>query len=282
VSNSFNVSLNEKQAKLFQLTAAVVAQAQNITWQAPMAISGTSDVSTQGIYFGSWAPYDGSANTLPVNGVTFQGFSDLPGVSETGFNAGYGSFPNPGTGDTNYNNLLENGAYEYPGPACTISWSGMTPGHIYLVEFWVNGNDASRTETITGGTNTSAMVNYEPGHYLMGTFVAGGSGAGTVTLNGDPSDNYPQVDLLQVRDITVTASGPTFESPRTAGGNLILSGDSGTADGIYYVLTSTNLTAPMASWTPIATNRYDASGNFSATNALRSNNSARFYIIKQP
>src|SRR5258705_9886480 len=50
----------------------------DVTWQAPVTISGPSDVTTQGTYFGSWAPQDGGANTLPVNGVTFQGFSDLP------------------------------------------------------------------------------------------------------------------------------------------------------------------------------------------------------------
>ena len=279
VAGSFNVSLNEKQAKLFQLAARMVA---NVTWQAPMGISGASDVSTQGTYFGSWAPYDSSANTLPVNGVTFQGYSDLPDFSDTGFNAGYESFPNPETGNTNYNALLENGAYEYPGPACTFSWDGMTPGHTYLVEFWVNGNDPSRTETLSGGTNASAAINYEPGQYIIGTFVANGSGSETITLNGEPADNYPQVNLLQVRDITVTASGPVIGSPRISGTNLTFSGVGGMADGTYNVLTSTNLATPLTSWTSVATDFYDASGNFNVTNALTHNNSGQFYIIKQP
>ena len=203
VAGSFNVSLNEKQARLFQLAAPIVAQRQNenVTWQAPAAISGASDVSTQGTYFGSWAPYDAGANTLPVNGVTFQGYSDLPDFSEAGFNAGYKSFPDPGTPDNNYNTLLGYGAYEYPGPACTFSWGGMISGDTYLLELWVNGNDASRTETLTGGTNTSAAINYEPGQYMIGTFAATAAGSETVTLNGQPSDNYPQVNLAQVRDI---------------------------------------------------------------------------------
>jgi hypothetical protein len=145
---------------------------------------------------------------LTVNGVTFQNSSDLPNFSNTGFNAGYGSFPNPGTADNNYNTLLQSGAYEYPGPVCTFSWGGMTPGHTYLLELWVNGNDASRTETLTGGANTSASLNYEPGQYIIGTFVANNTGAETVTLNGAPADNLPQVNLVQVRDLTVsTATG---------------------------------------------------------------------------
>jgi hypothetical protein len=274
VTGSFNVSLNAKQARLFQLAA------ENITWQAPRAISGAFDVSTQGMYFGSWAPYDGGANTLPVNGVAFQGYSDLPDMSQTGFNAGYESFPNPGTANANYNTLMGCGAYEYPGPVCTINWGGMTPGHTYLVEFWVNGNDASRTETFTVGTNTSGTINYEPGQYIIGTLVAAISGAVTVTLNGAPADNLPQVNLLQVRDITGAASAPVIDSTLTAGGNLIFSGSSGTAGGTYEVLMGTNLTTPIANWTPIASNLYDASGNFQVTNAMSPGVNQRFYTLQ--
>ena len=61
---------------------AIATNAQpSVSWQTPVSISGTSDVKTSGVYFGSWAPQDGSANTYPVNGVTFQGFSDLPGFT---------------------------------------------------------------------------------------------------------------------------------------------------------------------------------------------------------
>src|SRR6266850_365724 len=78
----------------------------DVTWQAPVTISGPSDVSTQGTYFGSWAPQDGNANTLPVNGVTFQGFSDLPYfTSGPTFDSGYDSYASPGTSDANYNAL---------------------------------------------------------------------------------------------------------------------------------------------------------------------------------
>src|SRR6266481_98473 len=73
---------NKMIAAIVCASAAAVlittANAQpDVTWQTPITISGTSDVTNSGIYFGSWAPQDGSANTLPVNGVTFQGFSNL-------------------------------------------------------------------------------------------------------------------------------------------------------------------------------------------------------------
>ena len=94
---------------------AVTAHAQNpnITWQAPATISGPSDVSTSGTFFGSWAPYNGAAlSGLPVNGVTFQAFPDLPGAADSFDNGGgNGTFNSPGTSDNNYNNLLTAGAF---------------------------------------------------------------------------------------------------------------------------------------------------------------------------
>jgi hypothetical protein len=254
--------------------------AANISWLTPANISGAADVSTLGTYFGSWAP--DSPSSLNVNGVTFQNNSDLPGFSTTGFNASYTSFPNPGTANNNYNTLLESGAYEYPGPACTINWGGMKPGDTYLVEFWVNGNTTGRTETLTGGTNTSAVMNDDPGTYILGTLLADSSGDQTITINGEAGDNSPQVNLLQVRDITLAADEPVIASTGTSGGSLVFSGTGGTADGIYYVLSSTNVTTPLANWIPIATNFYDASGNFTVTNAIGSGVAAQFYLIKQP
>src|SRR5215472_10519547 len=108
--------------------SAFAVNAQTITWQNPVEISGTSDVLNNGTYFGSWAPYDGSANTLPVNGVSFQGFNDLPGFSST-FPSGNGGpyFSSPGTADANYNNLLPYATWAN-GQTASLSWGGMTAG----------------------------------------------------------------------------------------------------------------------------------------------------------
>jgi hypothetical protein len=187
------------------LTAVANAQNPNVTWGTPHGFTGSSDVSTLGTYYGSWAPYDGNASSLPVNGVTFQGSTDLPDFSQSGFDAGYGSFPNPGTPSGNYNSLLEVGAYGYPSYTgqsyATFSWGGMTPGQEYLLEFWVNSNDPNRTETLTGGAYTSAVLNDDPGTYIIGTFVADSTGDETITINGEVGDDYPQINLLQVRAV---------------------------------------------------------------------------------
>jgi autotransporter-associated beta strand protein len=194
------------------LTAVAQAQNENVIWQTPFPIAGASDVSTLGTYYGSWAPYDGSASSDPVNGVTFQGFSDLPGLSTTGANSGYNSYANPNTPNANYNTLLQYATYNGNGSGdLTVTWND-TPGHTYLIQAWANdgrGND--RSETFTGGANTSDSLVFGnfPGQYIIGTYVADASGSETITLSGANSANgdYPQINLLQIRDITYTYEG---------------------------------------------------------------------------
>lgn len=195
------------------LAAVAHAQNENVTWQTPAAISGASDVSTQGTFFGSWAPYDGNANTLPVNGVIFEGNATLPGFSSSfpqNDQSGYNAYNNPGTPNANYNTLLQTAAYAGSGSGTIVmTWSN-TPGHTYLIQIWANdGRGNGRTETFTGGANTSGSLDFgdAPGQYIIGTYVADSSGSQTITLSGAGSANgdYPQINLLQVRDITVTS-----------------------------------------------------------------------------
>src|SRR5258706_1544852 len=214
-----NYRLVQVKAHMFCVVSlsslVIMANAQpSITWQTPTTISGTSDVNTSGAYFGSWAPQDGSANSHPVNGVTFQGFPDLPGFTQGAtFDNGYDGFGSPNTSDSYYNTLLQYGRFSNEGlsPA-TFSWSGMTPGNTYLIQFWVNDGrniGQSRSETITGGGSTSAPLSFGsdgtgPGQYIIGTFVADSSGAQTLTLtpfSTGPNPD-PQINLFQVRDIT--------------------------------------------------------------------------------
>ncbi|HSY43455.1 MAG TPA: hypothetical protein VK811_06055, partial [Candidatus Acidoferrum sp.] len=85
-----------------------------------------------------------------------------------------------------------------------------------------------------------------------------------------------------VISVAIASGRPVITSAYTAGANLIFSGTGGSGNGTYYVLTSTNLTAPIADWTPIATNQADINGNFNATNPISYGNLDQFYIIKRP
>ena len=257
----------------------------DVTWQNPVTISGTSDVTTQGTYFGSWAPSDGSANTLPVNGVTFQNSSDLPFFTEgPTFDLGYSAYASPGTTDPNYNTLLQSADYSNSGQPATFSWSGMTPGHLYLVQCWVNDGrpiGQLRSETITGGANTSNPLNYGsnpvdgsgPGQYIIGTFVANSSRGQTLILSSP--NGPPQINLFQVRDIT-----PRITSIGVSGTTLTLTA-TGPVNGPFVLLRSANVTLPLAQWTSAMTGSFDGNGNLSVSSGVVNPSDPRqFYILR--
>jgi hypothetical protein len=273
------------QVNLLQLRN--VTPRPNVTWRAPLTISGPSDVSTQGTYFGSWAPQDGGANGLPVNGVTFQGFSDLPYFySGPTFDSGYNGYASPGTSDANYNTLLQYARYSNAtDQPANFTWAGMTPGKTYLIQMWVNDARSVgqiRSETITGGANTSAPINYGsnpdgsgPGQFIIGTFVANSSGSQALILNsigGIP----PQINLFQVRDIT-----PVITSIAVNGTTLSLTATNGPAGGPYTLRQSSDLTLPVALWTPVSTGSFDGNGNLSlSANIVNPANSRMFYTLQ--
>jgi PEP-CTERM motif-containing protein len=197
------------------------ATAATVTWGSPTTISGASDVSTLGTTVGTWGPGDdwGGVNrsdNYPVNGVTFAAYGGGPFasfLSSSGLDDRYGSYGNPGTADANYNYLLQTAIYSN-GSSISLSWGGMTAGDTYLLQFWAhdgrNSTTAERSETLTGGANTSAALAYGfgstgPGQYIVGRFVADGTGTQTITLNafgGNDIGPSAQINLLQLRDIT--------------------------------------------------------------------------------
>jgi hypothetical protein len=238
-------------------TFAAAAGAQSIIWQTPQVITGASDVLTNGAYFGSWAPYDAGANALPVNGVSFQGYSDLPGLtySFSGGNGGYNGFGSPGTLDANYNGLLQYGQYAIGNGSSTFSWGGMTPGHTYEIQFWVEdarGSTGARWENLSGGdigatvygTDTSGPVGYSsplysgaasPGYYIVGTFVADSTGSEEILLTPWGGSPDTQINLFQVRDISGGQS-PSWNFPH---GHLQFKGTNFFLIGLYDYPTET-------------------------------------------
>jgi fibronectin-binding autotransporter adhesin len=75
---------------------------------------------------------------------------------------------------------------------------------------------------------------------------------------------------------------PVINSTKVSGGNLIFGGTNGTALSSYSVLTTTNITTPLANWTLLSTGSFDGSGAFSVTNTISSGSAKRFYMIRTP
>ncbi|HLX70814.1 MAG TPA: autotransporter-associated beta strand repeat-containing protein [Verrucomicrobiae bacterium] len=80
----------------------------------------------------------------------------------------------------------------------------------------------------------------------------------------------------------VSSALPKFGGIKVAGGNVILSGSNGVPFNTYYVLTSTNVAASVATWTPIATNTFNSDGSFSFTNSVTPPLTRRFYLLELP
>jgi hypothetical protein len=297
-------STNSTAAHLVVLTA----QPSVISWQSPQEISGASDVSTLGSYFGSWAPWDGSANTEPVDGVTFEGNSDLSSLNDWGNSPGGKGggpyFASPNTANANYNSLLAYGQYGGDGYSYVIDWGGMMPGHTYLLEFWVEdarvGATGPRWETLSGGAigttssnlDASAETAYSnplgstpagnPGSYIIGTFAANTNGSEEILVTpGSASGSASaQVNLMLVRDITgVTPVQPHLSSVHLSGTTLVMTGNNGTTGQQFIVLASTNLALPLSQWTPVTTNTFTGS-SFSVTNTVNPGARQGFYRLR--
>jgi hypothetical protein len=202
--------------------------------------NGTSDVATNGtqvfgINFsgtpGSTYPYD-----TTINGQIFYSFRDNIPFPVTYGSAGvtntYSQFSTPGPAGQSYGQFdsggqgpnpdftLANGAYSNSTTGA-ITLGNLTPGHTYLLQFWVSdprGGDvlSTRVESLTsstGGDLNPPTLAYEApgsidGQWVIGTFVADASQSEELDLTGSNSNpsagdgGSAQVNLLQLRDIT--------------------------------------------------------------------------------
>jgi hypothetical protein len=75
---------------------------------------------------------------------------------------------------------------------------------------------------------------------------------------------------------------PVIGSAKILSSGLIFNGSSGVGYANYYLLGSTNLSAPVANWTRLLTNQFDAAGGFNFTNAVDGNLPCCFYLLQAP
>jgi len=79
-------------------------------------------------------------------------------------------------------------------------------------------------------------------------------------------------------NVIAGSAPPSVSNVSIVGGNLVFSGSGGTASGSYVVQVNTNLAT--TNWTAIATNSFDSSGGFNATNVISGGTPKSFYRIK--
>jgi hypothetical protein len=149
---------------------------------------------------------------------------------------------------------------------------------------------------VAGNLNLKGMLNitnaggFTATNYILFTYT--GSLTNTPVLGSKPTVHSYLYRLDtntvgQVKLMVTSPSPPDFGNIRVVslgGGNFgfVMSGTGGVTNGTYYVLASTNLTLPLSQWTPIATNPFDAAGNFIFTNAALMNALQGFFRLQLP
>jgi len=111
---------------------------------------------------------------------------------------------------------------------------------------------------------------------ISGTPVAAGSFSGTITAANGTLPNATQAFTITVEVVPVSIAAPSL-----SGGSLILSGQ-GPANGTYAVLISADVAASAGQWTDLATNKFDAAGQFRFTNTISLAVPRQFYRIRVP
>jgi autotransporter-associated beta strand protein len=138
--------------------------------------------------------------------------------------------------------------------------------------------------TFGGTLNLTNLSGFGVGAYTL--FTYGGSlSLGTVTLGAKPAGYNYSINTAtpgQVKLVVAPTTPPTFGNLLVSGNNFMMSGGSGVPLGNYYVISSTNLDLPLANWTRLLTNQFDAAGNFSLTNLLNPELPQGFYRLQLP
>ena len=237
-------------------SAPFSASAADVTWGKPTTISHNSNVIKTGKLFqavsfqgGGIGSGEKGVGDIAVNGVTFTEFDAYQGsTTATPITQGNISITGNITDPANYNGcatsvafgkkaapfntlspsyqaLLSSGVFDDHGGNLTLTLSGLTTGHKYKVQLFVNDarGTANRSETVTGGTKTSKAVLFSStptegsiGQFITGTFIADGTASQVLTLTGTPdAPLHTQLNALLITDLSGKTTSPPEPAPAT-------------------------------------------------------------------
>ena len=140
---------------------------------------------------------------------------------------------------------------------------------------------------VSGNLTFGGLLNItNPGGFGVGTYTlftyGGALTMGSLTIASAPASFVCTVSTSTAGQVNLVVMRPQFNAINVGGGGLAMSGSGGPAGGTYYVLGSTNIALPLNLWPRIATNLFDAGGNFSYTNAANPNTTQTFYRLQLP
>jgi len=185
-------------------------QAANITWSTPTAIgafnppNGETIVDTSGTLVTATNYTTSTQSNKTVNGVTFMSTSTVAsGWNATTFD--FSIYQDGGITNTDFADLLDSFMFgDTQGAAETLTLTGLTENNMYLVQLFISDDrsgSAGRTQTVTGGTNTTASITQSSSVSLIGTFTADATTQSIVFTPG--GSHTPILNAQQLRDVTV-------------------------------------------------------------------------------
>jgi rhamnogalacturonan endolyase len=257
-------------------------------YQGPIKVVANGNTVTSGI-----TPPSGDDDTmirLGIHGV----FSDVRlNVPIADLHAGQNEmdFTMTATGSTEksamYDYLrLELSSYIPPPPTnltattnnsqVALNWTAMSGATSYTVKRAAssNGTYTVIATNIFAPVVGSAITN---GTYLDPTAPVGTNYYIVASVNPNGSTNSTPVSA-----VVIATTPPQISGVSVSNGMFLLSGGGGMPDRQFYVLASTNVALPLAQWTPLFTNSFDAFGNFTYTNFINLAAPSKFYLIQVP
>lgn len=271
VDSMFNGNISSESAVASSLTVLHKVGAAKLTLTGDSTYTGGTIVSNGTLFISNT-----SGSGTGTGSVTVKSGATL---------GGSGTIGGPTT--------IENGATLTPGDAIgTLSFGGNLTLQSSAKSVYALGT--SSDQVIVGGVLTAAgtiditaAAGFGAGTYTLFT-SSGGLIIGTLQLGTLPGGfNYalntgtPGQIRLVVTSIA-PATPPSFTNAIVSGGSFIAGGTGGTLGGTYYVVSSTNLTLPIGSWSRFTTNNFDSAGNFAFTNTMAPGVPQLYYRLQLP
>ena len=134
--------------------------------------------------------------------------------------------------------------------------------------------------TLGGTLNATNLGGLVAGTNTLFTYT--GALSGNLALGTMPTEFKFMLATNLAGQVNLIAAKPVIAIAAKVSTNFVFTGTGGFATSNYYVLTSTNLALPLASWARLATNQFSSSGNFGVTNAMTTGKQNQFYLIQFP
>ena len=160
----------------------------------------------------------------------------------------------------------------------TTSTDGTNYNYLYSVNYvpFLATNDLNNAGDQDASTLvTLSNLNVNSVKSIKLTLSAGIDGGGQL----QEGQLIQEVEVFGTPTVLV-ASEPVITNVKISATNLIFGGTNGVAGAGYYVLSSTNVTTPLANWMILSTNSFDGNGNFNITNTVSPNAPKQFYLLK--